>query len=475
MNPQVCSNLEIRPRRPDSFTEFPVSERFQGLKSKVCFESISGSPCGISARGNALLGVAIVSDCSPHFKLLDHVKVHGLSCQFEEAFSLMEILRASWFVIPLISYTEERCMISDIFPSLSVCLGNNSSRVFIKWADDKLQGNLALLVIGWGNMVFLWSVGVHGCTPLVGLEACESDNSIDDVRISLCNESRVVVSIKTLAGPETDWSLQIIRSLTQITVGTFEVEKVHPEILRITQPNPVLLSSVTSKNGIDTFLALRTRKGIQIHKQPTDLAPSTTDDCLRMLLTTAVRFADTSLLDIARRLADLHKPIEWKMGASMIDPNDPLASVLGRFTQSTETILMDALGAVDDADKARLAFGLHHIHCQIDGLAKSGKKLRLKERGELLALINKRKDGDQSECSTCGLVGNIELVGFKLYNICHQGGHRIPLCMKSLETIDIHSPGNVSECCWCFSIYKTNTGKSCGVCEICRIGLVTPI
>lgn len=458
--------------RLDRISELPVSERFHGLKSKLCFESTSWSPTGISDRGNSLLGIAMFSDSSPHFKLFDHVKIHGVSCQFEEAFSLIEILRTSWFLLPILSYTRDRAMVSDIFPSLSLCLVNTASRVFIKWVDECINGK-GILVIGWGNLLFLWTVGHGSCAPIGCLHACDSDTCIDDFELSFQDDFKLGVSITTLAGSVTKWSIDLNCSDKQINIGDFQVDNINPSMVQIQQPNPVVLSTVTSTHKVDTFLAVRTRKGIQIQKEPCEFIPSIVEDCLRMLLTAASRYTNSSLLDIARRLADIYLSIERRVASAMIDASDPLASVLSRFTSSGT--FTDEMMAISKPDQRRLAFGLHHIYCQIDSVAKSGKNIRHKERDELLSFIHDHRGSDQSVCGICGLMGNRELVGFRLYNVCHQGGHKIPLCMKSLEPIDMNSSETVSECCWCFSIYKTSEGKSCSVCEICRIGLVTPV
>jgi len=457
---------------PDSITDSYVPERFYGVKSRLCFESSAWSPIGVSEYGNSLLAVAVFSDRTPHFKILDYSIQHGVSYKFEEVYSLMEILRKWWFVIPIFNSDGTRQLLPDLLPSLSLCLLKYSARMFVTWADTKL-GEHGLLLLGFGSFVFVWIITSSRCEPLCCIAACDDNDSVDNISAHVPNDLLVSVTVETVKGPKLIWNIQLVNSDTRIGVGSCHITEADNEPMRIKQPDPSVLSTALSTNRVDVFSAIRTRKGIQIITEPSEFSPTTVEETLTLLIYVLRKSKEATVLDIVRRLASVYRPIAWDIGNSSIRDH-PIETVLRRFTQS-EGIVAD-FSSLDRLERCRVAFGLHHIHSQIDPVARSGKNLRMKERSEIISLVIGRTSSDEISCVECGSLSTVDFHGYKLYSVCHQRGHKVPLCMLSMEPIQsTNQQEQISECCWCLSIYKSPPGEGVGICRICRIGIVSQV
>ena len=447
------------------------------MKSRHCFESSDWSPGSISDHGNSLLAVASSADRSVHFKILDFSSLYGVSYKFEEVYSLIEILRQKWFVVPAYKADCERRMLSDIFPSPSLCLAKYNPRESVRWVKGKL-GGYGLLLIAFGSCIFMFTVSKDDCAPLFCLVACDDTDSIDEISAHLTDDSVVSITVTSVRNPPNIWDVDIheqtIQTETRLVVSGCRVRSINRELGRLKQPDSAVLSSVLSPNRVDLFTAMRTRKGIEIHAEPSDSAPTTIDGTLHLLCQKLHNYQESAVLDIARRLATLYDPASSSVvSPSVLPGHDALDSLLHRLTPS-ESILSE-FNRLDQALRNRLAFGLHHMYCQVDSIARSAKNLRLKERAEILALINGHAYTDEIACFECGFIGALEFVGYKLYCVCHRGGHRIPVCMKNIEALRFGDTTQISECCWCFSVYNTDSTSRFGICDICRIGIVSPV
>ena len=467
----------------DSISDSYFPERFIGVKSRLCFESTAWSPLNVSDHGNSLLAISVSSDRSVHFKILDFSSLYGgVSHKFEEIYSLTEILRQYWFVIHAYTVEGDRRMLSDIFPSLSLLMMKYNPRAFVTWVDKKLRG-CGLVIIAFGTCVFMFALDRSDCTPLCCILACDDTDSIDDISAKLTDDSTVSVTVSSVRHPVKVWDISLVAGSmgneTRLLVSTCKLRNADTAtIVRYKQPDPVVLSRCHSSNHVYLFSSIRTKKGIQIRAQPSEVAPITVDETLTLLAQTLLGSPDSAVvIDIAKRLLILCDPNRVNLGIESIAAGeDVLDTILRRITQSE--LIVAEFSSLDKRMHHRIAFGLYHMCCQFDPVARSGNSLRLNDRAEILASINGHNFTEETVCSECGSSGTVAFLGYKLYSVCDRGGHKVPLCMKNMEPIQIGEDLNhsgVSECCWCCSLYKTETTSVFGICEICRIGLVSPV
>ncbi len=452
--------------------DFPISERFLGTKTKSCFEASDWSPMGISDRGNCLLAVSFHSDRQVHFKIYDYIEIHGISCNFEEVYSLIDILRVSWLCVPFFGNTGERSLLSDMCPSMSFYRARYTPRSFVKWSNELLHGE-AVLVSSWNALVFIWIISKLTCDAIGCFEACTEFDSIDDIRVHVIEGSLIVVTVDTMTSPTKKWSFETkhgpmdSRPTLRMASCTVEELPMSPPILRT--PNPTTLSVANSQNAVYQISAVRTRKGVQILSQAADTSPETIADAFATLFESVVMRPNMPLVDIVQRIAFLYKPINCDAKSTI--SGDILAVITSRFVSSADQIKCEM--SMTQRDRLRIAYALHVLYCRLDPIVRVvPKSAMMSERRDLLSKISGIELTDDAACTVCGSLAHRELVGNKVYNVCHDRDHRVPLCMSSMEPLLV---GNISECCWCFSVYHVNDQDSVSICQICRVGIVRPI
>ena len=362
--------------------------------------------------------MSVHCDKSVHFKIFEH-KPYYISIEFEESFSLIEILRRRWFTIP--SFTPERGMITDTFPSLSMCLEGYCQKSFIKWIPSRT--NPGLLVIAWGSVIFLWTVGSADAVPICAFRVPECDLIDDNPIQSLTMSELASVADKLAIFSVTTTSTRPVKCCWDITIdlNTFSVYSAHnnvstiPPSLDFTAPISATNSSI---NGIYSFIAKKTLKSVQITKN----LISTNIPQLVSLLLHLGQTTTRPLIDITSAITELYIPKSDKLVPIEFE-SFILESILARIIHDEP---MNPVKVDDPKLRLQLSFGLHHLHSRIDPIAASSVRSRQREKSAILNLLE--------------------------------------------EVVDL--TGNV-ECCFCQSVMESE--NTVAICRICRIGITSGI
>jgi len=221
------------------------------------------------------------------------------------------------------------------------------------------------------------------------------------------------------------------------------------------------LSSVSSINDVELFVTRRTAKLIQIVQLPKYPPQSSMVDLVRLLLNKTCT-SKNHLMDIVKAMVGIFHNRDIRL-TTLDDANifsSILSRILGYECHDFDSIL--------DPDLAlKLAFGLHHIHSQIDYLAASSPKARISERRVIIEKITGRHIPHAVSCVACTDLGaEVEFISTRWYSRC-SNAHRQILCQTTFLPLLIGV-----ECCWCNSVYNIdNSEKFISLCRFCRIGL----
>ena len=404
MTPLVHSEFPLDPK-----SDYKLYDDFAGIHDKLAIESTSWSPMGISTTGSSLLAVSVHSDKSVHFKIF-HYKPYYISIQFEEIFSLIDILRSAWFTIPL--FTPDRGLLTDMYPSLSMCLEGYCQRSFVKWTES------GLLVTGWGSILFLWKFKADSVIPVCAFSIPESGFHKNPIRSLNVLESAIELSIGTTSVDRTvvTWTMRIDKDDSAVLEVAMNISRdvVNWEGLNVV---PILATN-SSINGIYSFIVQKNLKSVQIFKR---LKNPSLIDAIALLLHSAKNYPNRPLIDIISGLVELYVPRPGKL-VPIDNPDHVLESMISRIVHDEPT------GPIEINNpklKTQLAFGLHHFHSRIDPIAASSGRVRQQEKSFLLNLLGE---------------------------------------------VLVDTMGNY-ECCFCQSV--VGGGDSVAVCRICRIGITS--
>jgi hypothetical protein len=459
----MCTKL-LKTIPLDSPPEYAAGEDFSGIKGQANFDSTSWSPTRLSSDGSSFFAISSRSDGGVHFKIFGYKSRFGLGIDFDEIYSLMEILRLRWFLIPLWISDEPRSMLSDVYPSLSLLQSNYFSKTITKWLPS------GELVTGWGSWIFMWKVSESDCYPIGCFEVPRSDpvkNPIDT--LSVHNHGFSVTSVRGTS--ETQWAFTIIDDQIETVIVKSHPVTVSKNLHQIVGGKEgiasnsikggIALSATYSVNMIELYIARRTSKSIQIVRQFNQ--PSyTMENLIDLLLNKAIN-SDNHLMDILIAMISVYRNDSGRRLAVM-DERDVFRTMVNRFTGS------EGYTSANGPVEKRLALGLHHAHSQLDYLAASSAKARMNERRTILEQIVGHHIPHTVACAACSdLSARVEYSSYRFYSICSDN-HRQVLCQLTFVPLGV---GTVVECCWCKSVYTTDRGIS--LCSLCRIGLTQRI
>lgn len=424
-----------------------------GTTDRVSFEGSSWSPLGLSRGGGSLLALSTHSDLSVHFKILEYA-YRGGSLEFREVFSLMELLREQWYLIPMYLRDGDKCLVTDKYPSLSMCLEGHVAPSFVAWWKQCPEG---ILVTAWGCLVFVWHLS--RCIGVLEVHSCDFlRQPMRSLQLGTNPKSGgPLVSCTSIHGFVTEWSFGLLKN----SGGNFSLvspsctaTRAPVEIVAIS--TEVCLSTCPSENGCFQYAAFRTLKSVQIARRST----LSLEDAIAHLLRSAQ--SHHPLMDVQALIGSLYK---CRSGGHLekLDERNPLESVIKRFTPVETSWDIHSL---DHRSQLALAFGLHHLHSRIDPLAASNPSARRLEKQHLLTLLGSPVRS-QFFCPICLEPAGILDWAFRKIG-CKDQTHTFPVYIESMKAVT----DSAVACSFCQLVFPTSPIR---VCTFCRIGVVADL